>query len=109
MLCGVSSATAKIQPKGEKELRELQEKLLADEKAAEDAERARENLDELRIKREISEEDRLADEKQPGGPNPKVDVGKVRYDFTTGRPPRGTGFVAGCFRLVCLPVSIPLI
>jgi len=64
--------------------------LQAEEKKAEEEELERERVYEQKIRREITEEEDIADMSQIGGPNPKIVSDTcVKFDFTTGRWPRG--------------------
>ena len=78
----------RIEPKGAEELRVLQEELSLQEKEQEELEAAREQEQELKIRRVLSAEERERDMQQVGGPNPKIGIDNVRYDFSTGRRPR---------------------
>lgn len=75
-----------IVPKGEEELKALKEKQQAEEKRLEEEEIAKEKEFEQKIRREIIEEEEIADRTQEGGPNPKLlGEGCIKYDFTTGK------------------------
>ena len=78
----------KIQPKGEAEIASVQEEIRREEKRIEEEEMAAERAEEDKIVREIKAEEEEEDRKQEGGPNPQVDLDRIRYDFTTGRRPR---------------------
>ena len=74
-----------ILPKGEEELKALKESQHADEKRLEEEELAKEKEFEQKIRREIDEEEEIADRTQEGGPNPKLlGEGCIKFDFTTG-------------------------
>jgi len=80
----------KIEPKGEDLLQELRARVQQEQKKAEEEELALEHAYEQKVRREITEEEEEADRTQIGGPNPiMIREGCTRFDFTTGRRPRG--------------------
>ena len=78
----------KVHPKGEAEIASVMEDIRREEKRVEEEELKEEKAEEDKITREIRAEEEEEDRKQEGGPNPQVDLDRVRYDFTTGRRPR---------------------
>jgi len=77
----------RVEPKGEKELEALRDKLATEEKQQEEQEKKYEQAREAKIQAEIDKYYQELDLKQPGGPNPKKGSNWIRYDFTTGRRP----------------------
>lgn len=80
----------KIEPKGEDLLQELRVRLQQEQKKLDEQEMEQEKLYEQKIRREITEEEEEADRTQIGGPNPSIVRDTcTKFDFTTGRWPRG--------------------
>lgn len=79
----------RIKPKGEEELRLLLEQQLAEERRVEEDDLKQTAAEEERIKSEIDREEEMKDLMQEGGPNPRIHPDSIRYNFTTGRRPRG--------------------
>ena len=79
----------RIKPKGEEELRLLLEQQLAEERRVEEDDLNQTAAEEERIKSEIDREEEMKDLMQEGGPNPRIHPDSIRYNFTTGRRPRG--------------------
>jgi len=85
----------RIQPKGEKELLALKETRALESKKEDDMLKQKEAEEEAKIRSQIEEEEYKKDLQAGGAPNPLILVGDksstIRFDFTTGRAPRGMG------------------
>jgi len=80
----------KIEPKGEDLLQELRVRQQQEQKKMDEQELEQERVYEQKIRREITEEEEEADRTQIGGPNPSIVRDTcTKFDFTTGRWPRG--------------------
>jgi Ca2+-binding EF-hand superfamily protein len=81
----------RIEPKAVQEILQLEMQLAEEEKKIEEEELKNEKDKEAEIMMKIEAEEIEQDLMQQGGPNPKIDydIGNVKYDFTTGRRPRG--------------------